>query len=47
MIKKVVKINEGTVYSALESKNKGNKTRKDYNALTGFIKAEVRDVFFY
>jgi hypothetical protein len=47
MTKKVVKINKGTVCGALESENKGNKTRKDYNALTGSIRAEVRGVFFY
>jgi hypothetical protein len=33
MVKKVIKINKDTVYSALESKNKENKTCKDYNTL--------------
>jgi hypothetical protein len=47
MAEKVVKINKDTVYSALESKNKGNKTRKDYNTLTDSIKVEIRGVFFY
>jgi hypothetical protein len=47
MTKKVVEINKGTVCSALESKNKGNKTRKDCNALTGSIRVEIRGVFFY
>jgi hypothetical protein len=47
MTKKIIKINKGTVCSALESKNKGNKTRKDYNTLIGSIRAEVRGVFFY
>jgi hypothetical protein len=45
--KKKVKINRGTVCNALESKIKRNKIRKDYNALTGSIRAEVRGVFFY
>jgi hypothetical protein len=47
MTKKVVKINKGTACSVLESENKGNKTCKDYNALTGSIRVEVRGVFFY
>jgi hypothetical protein len=47
MAKKVVKINKGTIYSVLESKIKGNKMCKDYNTLTGSIRAEVRGVFFY
>jgi hypothetical protein len=47
MAEKVVEINKGTACDALESENKGNKTRKDYNALTGFIKAGVRGIFFY
>jgi hypothetical protein len=45
--KKEVKINRGTACSALESKIKRNKIRKDYNALIGSIRIEVRDVFFY
>jgi hypothetical protein len=45
--KKKVKINRGTIYSVLESKIKENKIYKDYNALIGSIKAEVRGVFFY
>jgi hypothetical protein len=45
--KKKVKINRSTVYSALESKIKGNKMYKDYNALIDSIKVEVRDVFYY
>jgi hypothetical protein len=47
MTKKEVKINRDTVYSVLESEIKGNKIYKDYNALTGSIRVEVRDVFFY
>jgi hypothetical protein len=47
MTKKVIKINKGTVYNTLESKIKGNKMRKDYNALTGSVRADVRGVFFY
>jgi hypothetical protein len=47
MTKKVVKINKGTVYSALESKIKENKMYKDCNALIGSIRAEIRGVFFY
>jgi hypothetical protein len=47
MAKKVVKINKGTVYSALESKNKENKTYRDYNALIDSIRVEIKDVFFY
>jgi hypothetical protein len=47
MAEKEVKINKGTVCSVLESKIKGNKMRKDCNALTGSVKAEVRGVFFY
>jgi hypothetical protein len=47
MAKKVIEINKGTACSALGSKNKGNKTRKDYNALIGSARAEVRGVFFY
>jgi hypothetical protein len=47
MAEKVVKINKGIAYSALESKIKGNKMRKDYNALIDSAKAEVRGVFFY
>jgi hypothetical protein len=45
--KKKVKINRGTIYSALESKIKENKIYKDYNALIDSIKVEVRGVFFY
>jgi hypothetical protein len=47
MAKKVIKINKSTVYNVLESKNKGNKTRKDYNTLIDSIKIEIRGVFFY
>jgi hypothetical protein len=47
MAEKVVKINKGTACSALESENKGNKTRKDCNALIDSIRAGVRGVFFY
>jgi hypothetical protein len=47
MAKKIVKINKGTICNALESENKGNKTRKDYNALIGSIRVEIRGVFFY
>jgi hypothetical protein len=47
MAKKVVKINKDTACSALESKIKGNKICKDYNALIGSVRAEVRGVFFY
>jgi hypothetical protein len=47
MAEKVVEINKGTAYGALESENKGNKTRKDYNTLTGSARAGVRGVFFY
>jgi hypothetical protein len=47
MTKKVVKINKDTVYSSLKRKNKGNKTRKDYNILIDSIKTEVKDIFFY
>jgi hypothetical protein len=45
--KKKVKINRDTTYSALESKIKENKIYKDYNALTGFIRIEVKNIFFY
>jgi hypothetical protein len=45
--KKEVKINRGTVYSALESKIKGNKIYKDYNTLIDSVRVEVRGVFFY
>jgi hypothetical protein len=47
MTKKKIKINKGTVYSILESKIKENKICKDYNALIGSIRVEVRGVFFY
>jgi hypothetical protein len=47
MAEKVVEINEGTACDALESENKGNKTHKDCNALTGSVRAGVRGVFFY
>jgi hypothetical protein len=47
MAKKIVEINKGTACSALESEIKGNKMRKDYNALISSIKTEVRGVFFY
>jgi hypothetical protein len=47
MAKKVVNINKGTACSALESKNKGNITCKDYNALIDSIRIEVKGVFFY
>jgi hypothetical protein len=47
MAKEVIKINKGTVCSALESKNKGSETCRDYNALIDSIRAEVRGVFFY
>jgi hypothetical protein len=47
MAEKVVKINKGTVCNVLESENKGNKTRKDCNALIGSVRVEVRGVFFY
>jgi hypothetical protein len=47
MAEKEVKINRGITCSALESEIKGNKMRKDYNALIGSIRAGVRDVFFY
>jgi hypothetical protein len=45
--KKDIKINRSTVYSALESKIKGNKIHKDCNALIDSIKIEVRGVFSY
>jgi hypothetical protein len=45
--KKEIKINRGTVYSALKSKIKENKMYKDYNALIGSIKVEIRGIFFY
>jgi hypothetical protein len=45
--KKKIKINKSTACSALESKIKGNKIRKDYNALIDSIRAEIRGVFFY
>jgi hypothetical protein len=47
MAKKEIKINRGTVYSILESKIKGNKIYKDYNALTSSIRAGIKDIFFY
>jgi DNA-binding XRE family transcriptional regulator len=47
MAKKIIKINKGTVCSALESEIKGNEMCKDCNTLIGSIRAEVRDVFFY
>jgi hypothetical protein len=47
MAEEVVEINKGTACGALESESKGNKTRKDCNTLTGSVRAEVRDVFFY
>jgi hypothetical protein len=47
MAEKIVEINEGTACGALGSESKGNKTRKDCNALTGSARAEVRGVFFY
>jgi hypothetical protein len=47
MTKKIVKINKDTACSALESENKGNKTRKDYNTLIDSIRVEVRGIFFY
>jgi hypothetical protein len=46
MAEKIVKINEGTACGALESENKGSETCRDYNALTGSVRAEVRGVFF-
>ena len=47
--KRKVKIYKGTACGALRSKIKGNKTRKDYNALTGPAKVTVgvRGVFSY
>jgi hypothetical protein len=47
MTEKVVKINKGTACSALESKNKGNKMRRDYNTLIGSIRVKIRGIFFY
>jgi hypothetical protein len=47
MTKKKIKINRGTIYSALESKIKGNKMCKDYNTLIDSIRAEVKGVFYY
>ena len=46
---KKVKIYKGTAYGVLKSEIKENKTRKDYNALTGPIKVTVgvRGVFSY
>jgi hypothetical protein len=45
--KKDIKINRGTVCSALESKIKENKMRKNCNALIDSIRVEIRGVFFY
>jgi hypothetical protein len=47
MAKKEVEINRGTACGALESEIRGNEMYKDYNALTGSARAEVKGVFFY
>jgi hypothetical protein len=47
IIKKKIKINRDTAYSALESKIKENKIYKDYNTLIDSLKVEIRDIFFY
>jgi hypothetical protein len=41
-----VKIYNDIAYNILKSEIKGNKTRKDYNALIDLIRVEVRGVFF-
>jgi hypothetical protein len=44
---KKVEIYSNIIYNAFKSEIKRNETYKDYNALTGPIRIDVKGVFFY